>query len=201
MEFVDYFQLIFLFFFYVLFLGRSVFLLLNGGVQVFVLGKEKKGFSRLLEILFFILFLVWTIILSLKALHVPFGFFPSFLMIEFFNNRILEMTGIILDIAGIFIFIAALLSFGKSWRVGIDKKKPDKLITHGIFSITRNPIFLFMDLYFLGTWFIYSNLFFLLCSLIVFIGIHYQIGKEEEFLYSHYGKEYEKYTAEVRRYI
>lgn len=200
MEYVDYFQLIFLILFYTLFSGRTLLLSIKG-VQVFVLGKGKKGINRLLEIGFFVLFLFWTIVIIFKALHVPFRFLPPFLMDELFDYLVLDITGIILDSVGIIIFIAALLSFGISWRVGIDKKKPDKLVTNGIFSITRNPIFIFIDLYFIGTWCIYSNLLFLLCSLIVIVGIHFHIKKEENFLLSHYGKAYEEYTKKVRRYI
>jgi hypothetical protein len=35
---------------------------------------------------------------------------------------------------------ASLVSFGKSFRVGIDIDYPDKLVTSGVFAITRNPI-------------------------------------------------------------
>lgn len=200
MDFTDYFQLIFLILFYVLFLGRTLFLFTKG-IKVFVLGKGKKGLDRLLEISFLIMLSFWTIVLIVNALNIPFRLLPPILSDELLDYFVLDITGIILNCAGIIIFTAALLSFGKSWRVGIDKDRPDKLITRGIFSITRNPIFLFLDLYFIGTWCIYTNLFFLICTLFVIGGTHYQIRKEEAFLLSHYGKEYEEYTKKVRRYI
>jgi protein-S-isoprenylcysteine O-methyltransferase Ste14 len=51
---------------------------------------------------------------------------------------------------GLIIFLLALISFGKSRRVGIDKEKSNELITKGIFKYSRNPIFIFMDIYFVG---------------------------------------------------
>jgi hypothetical protein len=38
-------------------------------------------------------------------------------------------------------FAVTLKSFGDSFRVGIDEKKPDKLVTSGMFAISRNPIY------------------------------------------------------------
>ena len=200
MEFIDYFQLVFLFLFYTLFFGRTV-ILFKKGIQVFVLGKGKKGLNRYLEISFFILLLVWTIMFILYALNRPVSFIPRFFTVEFIDYFVCDIIGMILNIAGIIIFILALISFGKSWRIGIDKNNPGKLVTQGIFSISRNPIFLFIDLFFIGTWCIYSNLFFLLCALIVVAGIHFQIKKEEDFLISHYGIEYKEYKEKTRRYL
>lgn len=95
----------------------------------------------------------------------------------------------------------SFIASGKSWRVGIDKDNAGKLVTGGIFSITRNPIFVFIDMYFIGTFLIFPNLFFLILMVITIIGMHYQILQEEYFLLSHYGDEYKKYMNKVRRYI
>ena len=43
--------------------------------------------------------------------------------------------------------VKALIWFAQSqmttsWRIGIDKKNKAKLVTHGLFSLSRNPIFL-----------------------------------------------------------
>jgi protein-S-isoprenylcysteine O-methyltransferase Ste14 len=75
------------------------------------------------------------------------------------------------------------------------------LITTGIFSLSRNPIFLSMNLYFLGTFLIYSNLFFLLSFVCMAFGFHYQIRHEEIFLFQEYGNSYSRYMTQVRRYI
>ena len=114
---------------------------------------------------------------------------------------ILTVAGIVIISCSILLFAGALVSFKASWRVGIDKLNPGSLITGGIFSISRNPIFLSMDLYFLGTFLVTSNLFFLLSFIGMLVGFHFQIRQEEMFLLQKYGKSYQHYLSEVRRYI
>ena len=98
-------------------------------------------------------------------------------------------------------FAAALQAFGRSWRIGIDYDRPGQLVTQGIFAYTRNPIFLFLDLYFLGTWFIQRDLFFLVFAVVAMGGIHFQIREEEAFLAKHYGEPYRQYMLTVPRYV
>lgn len=171
------------------------------GTNPFVIGKGKTGFKGILEILFMVGLVIWTYEVIINAIHTDYFILPRSLFVSLFDNLILKITGCILIAFGLVIFILSLISFGKSWRVGIDKENPGSLVTTGIFSITRNPIFVFLDLYFVSTWLIYSNLFFLISSIIIIIGIHYQILQEEKFLLTKYGKEYENYKMKVRRYI
>lgn len=201
MDFFDYYIVIALVVFYIVFIGRSIKLALVEGTNPLVIGKGKTGFKGILEILFMVGLVIWTYEVIINAIHTDYFILPRSLFVSLFDNLILKITGCILIAFGLVIFILSLISFGKSWRVGIDKENPGSLVTTGIFSITRNPIFVFLDLYFVSTWLIYSNLFFLISSIIIIIGIHYQILKEEKFLLTKYGKEYENYKMKVRRYI
>lgn len=201
MNFFDYYIVIALVVFYIVFIGRSIKLALVEGTNPFVIGKGKTGFKGILEILFMVGLVIWTYEVIINAIHTDYFILPRSLFVILFDNLILKITGCILIAFGLVIFILSLISFGKSWRVGIDKENPGSLVTTGIFSITRNPIFVFLDLYFVSTWLIYSNLFFLISSIIIIIGIHYQILQEEKFLLTKYGKEYENYKMKVRRYI
>jgi len=99
------------------------------------------------------------------------------------------------------VFILALVSFGASWRIGIDAKTPGGLVTTGIFALSRNPIFVFLDLYAFGTFLINGTLGFLLFALILAVGIHYQIIQEESFLRRTYGKAYHDYCRRTARYF
>src|SRR5436853_1302710 len=49
-----------------------------------------------------------------------------------------QAAGAAMVVAGILIFAVALVSFGDSWRVGIDSQTAGKLITTGIFAYSRN---------------------------------------------------------------
>ena len=70
-----------------------------------------------------------------------------------------------------------------------------------MFKYSRNPIFLFMDLYFTGIMLIYPNIVFMLLAVSTIIGIHLQILREEKFLLNKFREKYIKYKNETRRYI
>jgi len=75
------------------------------------------------------------------------------------------------------------------------------LVTTGMFALSRNPIFVFLDLYAFGTFLINERLGFLLSALVLAAGIHYQILQEESFLRSTYGKAYHDYCRRTGRYF
>jgi protein-S-isoprenylcysteine O-methyltransferase Ste14 len=193
------FQLMALGIFYALFIGRS-FYLQRQGERVFVIGRGKQGRRALLERIFMVGLLFWTGEIVLRSLNTGFSFVPTFMGMPLFESRLAAVLGVAAIVAGLVLFAAALWSFGRSWRIGIDLGRPGDLVTRGIFAHTRNPIFLFMDLYFLGTWLIQRDIFFLLFAMAAIGGIHYQIMQEERFLLKHYGEAYRRYFQTVPRY-
>ncbi|GHU62011.1 hypothetical protein AGMMS49983_02740 [Clostridia bacterium] len=181
--------------FWVLFLGRTL-MLMRQGVRVFVLAKGKRFFEKLLEILIVPLLVLWTVQIILTTLDIELFALP-----RLWVSAIVQWIGISLCLAGLLIFLFALISFGNAWRVGIDDEKSDKLVTTGIFAHSRNPIFLFMNMYFAGVFLSYPNILFLAFFICFAVGIHMQILNEERFLRSKFGSEYEVYLKKVRRYI
>ena len=196
----DYLQVITLIIFLLVFFGRTIWLR-RKGTKVFVIGSGKKGFTALLEKSFLIFFPIWLIEIGIHSLHIDIQFLPLVLVKQILKNQIIQFAGAFIIFAGLFVFCLALISFQSSWRVGIDTVAPGDLITTGVFSISRNPIFLSMDLYFLGTFLIYSNLFFLMCFVCLALGFQFQIRQEETFLIEKYGDRYRKYMTKVNRYI
>jgi protein-S-isoprenylcysteine O-methyltransferase Ste14 len=194
------FQLLAIVLFYVMFIGRSIEMH-RRGERVFVIGKGKGGVRALLEMLFMAGLLIWSGEIVLRGLWPGASFFPAVMGKPFFESRAADGLGVAAIVTGLALFAAALWSFGGSWRIGIDHDRPGTLITRGIFAWTRNPIFLFMDIYFVGTWLIQRDLFFLLFAIVAVAGIHYQILQEEKFLARHYGDTYRNYLLRVPRYI
>jgi protein-S-isoprenylcysteine O-methyltransferase Ste14 len=180
--------------FWLLFLGRAVMLTLRG-IGVFALIKGKSPSEKLIEIGFIIALPLWTAQVASTALGHALIPAPSFWSVDAPG-----WIGVALCGAGLALFAAALVSFGNAWRVGIDESG-DRLITSGAFALSRNPIFLFMDIYFFGTFLVYPNLFFLLAFILAAIGFHWQIRREEKSLLSRFGDEYIEYCRRVRRYI
>ena len=194
------FQLIALGLFYALFVGRSA-ALHRRGERVLVIGKGKRGFRALLEVVFMAALLTWSGEILLRSLGTDISLVPPILGRPLFESRLADGLGGVMIAAGMGMFAAALWSFGRSWRIGIDHDRPGALVTRGIFAHTRNPIFLFMDFYFLGTWLIQRDLFFLIFAVVAIGGIHFQILQEERFLLKHYGEDYRRYMQAAPRYV
>ena len=90
---------------------------------------------------------------------------------------------------------------GTSWRIGIDPDSDQRLVTSGVFGVSRNPIYLALDLIAAAVFLMSGSLFFLVSGIVVIAGIHVQILREERFLASAFGEEYERYRARVARYL
>ena len=120
---------------------------------------------------------------------------------RFFESYTTAWLGVGLGFCGLLVLIASLVSFGNSFRVGIDVDRPDKLITTGIFAVSRNPIYVGFALVLIGQFLVFPNwvpLAYLVGGCLLF---HRQVVREEAFLRRNYGQEYEQYCARVRRYL
>jgi protein-S-isoprenylcysteine O-methyltransferase Ste14 len=127
--------------------------------------------------------------------------FPTVSRQELFHSGIVSWAGVLLCLAGLFLLFLSLVSFGKSFRVGIDPDHPDKLVTSGIFAFSRNPIYVAFGFVLLGQFLVFSN-WILLVYMVAAIGLfHRQVLHEEEYLRNHYGQEYSEYCDRVRQYL
>ncbi|WP_099469438.1 methyltransferase family protein [Konateibacter massiliensis] len=120
---------------------------------------------------------------------------------ELFYHEWISWIGVAFCVMGILLFIGALISFGKSFRVGLDENHPGELVTTGAFSISRNPIYVAFGLVLIGIFLIISNWIILIY---VFAGIwvlNRQVLLEEQSLKKIYGEKYIEYCNQVRRYL
>jgi len=104
-------------------------------------------------------------------------------------------------ILGLGIFLVAQATLGDSWRLGIDERHPGALVTHGIYRLSRNPLYLFFNLYFWGTFLLNGTGMFAIFAVLVTANLHYQILQEERFLAQVHGEPYRAYRARVGRYL
>jgi len=115
--------------------------------------------------------------------------------------ELVSWLGVLFCFSGLSLLLWSLVSFGQSFRVGIDTEHPDKLITTGVFALSRNPIYLAFALILLGPFLIFPNW---ILPVYLSAGIwlfHRQVLREEEYLKGHYGEEYAAYCGRVRRYL
>jgi protein-S-isoprenylcysteine O-methyltransferase Ste14 len=106
-----------------------------------------------------------------------------------------------LCLAGLAFLILSLIAFGKSFRVGIDVDAPDRLVTGGIFALSRNPIYVGFFSILIAEFLIFPNWITLAYLVAAVWLVHRQILREEEFLRDYYGQEYTAYCERVRRYL
>ena len=126
---------------------------------------------------------------------------PLFSTREFLQSEGIAWGGVVLSFVGVSLLLLSLVSFGKSFRVGIDVDHPDRLVTTGIFAVSRNPIYVGFAFVLLGQFLVFPNwvlLVYLMAGIWLF---HRQVLREEEFLRKHYGQEYVEYSKRVRRYL
>jgi len=159
------------------------------GVKVILFGATDKSDFLLMPI---VIFFIYTLV------GLPLPYVLNHLV---FNSAILKWCGAILCAAALVWFAAALNAFGKSFRVGIDEKTTDKLITTGLFAVSRNPLYVGFHIFFIGRLLIAPNLASLIILVFFAAVIHRQIIREEQFLKGHYGQEYEEYCGRIRRYL
>lgn len=168
-----------------------VLLLRRRGIEAMKFGKIDKTDFLIPPFAFFYFYLVFANAFNLSTISTQ----------RFFQSEIVAWVGVFFCVAGLSLLLWSLISFGQSFRVGIDTEQPDKLITGGVFAFTRNPIYVAFALILLGQFLIFPN-----WILLVYLGagiwlFHRQVLREEEYLKKHYGKEYLEYSNRVRRYL
>ena len=116
----------------------------------------------------------------------------------------IEIIGGIILLSGIATAVLAILLF-KKYKTTINPMKPEEttvLVTTGIFSITRNPMYLglffviFSTVLFLGSWFGI-----IILMIFVWYITKFQIISEEEAMEKLFGDKYDEYRQNVRRWL
>jgi len=185
------------------YLAVLTIVLMMGLVMTRVLQMRRQGIAAMqfgkldrtdFLILPFALFYFYLIIASAFDL-------PTVSRQEFFHPVIIACVGVFLCAAGLTLLLWSLVSFGESFRVGIDVEHPDRLITGGAFAVSRNPIYVAFALILLGQFLIFPNWLLLVYMAAAVWLFHRQVLREEEYLEHHYGREYFEYSARVRRYL
>ena len=200
MNVFDYFQVTIVAAFMLIILVKTLYLR-RRNINPIVIGGGKRGLTLIVELLAFAALLAWMVEIILYAVHSRFHIFPSPLDVVLIDSFIAKVAGVMLTVIGFTLFLLAYVSFGDSWRVGFDLKTPGALVTTGLFAVSRNPIYVFLDLFFLGIFLINGTLIFLIYAALAFAAIHWQILQEEDFLLKLYGQPYQDYLGRTGRYV
>lgn len=119
----------------------------------------------------------------------------------YFEYPLLQKIGWGLLILSLILVWIAQNQMGKSWRIGIDEKNKTKLVTSGIFGISRNPIFMGIIIANIGLFLVIPNAFTMLVLSISIISINTQVRLEEKFLEKEFRDDFIHYRNKVRRWL
>jgi protein-S-isoprenylcysteine O-methyltransferase Ste14 len=112
------------------------------------------------------------------------------------------VAGAVLAAAGIAVCIAAQLTMGDSWRIGVDSSERTALVTTGVFGRVRNPIFSAMVVAGAGIALLLPN-WWALAGLVALVGgLELQVRYvEEPYLGRVHGAAYREYAARTGRFV
>ena len=115
---------------------------------------------------------------------------------------VFKLIGILGLISSTFIFISGFNIFKFYDENPLPTSTTNRIIKTGIFSYTRNPIYLAMVMFFLSMFLVFENVIYFLSSVGLAIWLHnYVIKSEENFLLNKFPDEYERYMKAVNRWI
>lgn len=200
MKFLSIFPFISFLFLVISLLARIVYLR-KKGIKVSSKSGEKPKILILLFLAFGLIFLIWLAELASLAFQVSLSVLPGFLTNSLLNAQWVRYAGALLIFISLAFWVLTLFHFRFSLRFGLDKQNQGELISSGIFSYSRNPFFLSINLFFAGLALLHTSIFFIVMALLTLISIHFFILKEEKFLRKHYGDAYKKYQEKAGRYF
>ena len=166
------------YFFFVFFL-RSYLLWKRTGVNPLTFGKSDnthgyngKVFTSISLIEFVVVF-----VYAFKN-----EWYQYLLPFWYLENNSLQYFGWGLLVLSLIVVWIAQSQMADSWRIGIDEENKTELVTNGLFSISRNPIFLGIMIANIGLFLVIPNAFTLLIVSLSTVSINTQIRLEESFL-------------------
>lgn len=127
---------------------------------------------------------------------IPFSLPPGIL------RQVLIALGIVLLIIGLGFIVLARREFAH-YRQPTDPGQPtSKIVKTGVFSISRNPLYLGGVIVFLGIALLLNMLWALITLLLsTILCLYVLIIPEEKYLAAKFGREYKDYTATVHRWL
>lgn len=117
------------------------------------------------------------------------------------EHPIAQAAGVTLLLFALAWIVLAQLQMGDSWRIGVDPDAKTALVTRGLFSRSRNPVFLGMRASLLGLFLAAPNALSLAAAVLGEVLVQVQVRVEEAYLEGVHGAAYQSYRRGVRRWI
>ncbi len=117
-------------------------------------------------------------------------------------GRIMKIAAMALSLTGIALTIFSQYQMGTAWRIGVDESEQTELVTNGLYSLMRNPIYSGVMLFGVGLLLLLPNIYMLLSILIGYLSIEFHVRYvEEPYLLRLHGLKFENYMNKTDRYL
>lgn len=168
------------------------------GINPVTFGKSDNAHDYIGFLMKLLLALLFVVVLIFSFSERAYNYLVP---VEYLEVNYLQITGLIIIHISLGWISVAQYQMGNSWRIGIDENNKTGLVTKGIFSLSRNPIFLGMIVSVLGVFFIIPNALTFFLTLTTYFIIQIQIRLEEEFLTKEHGSQYQEYKQKTKRLL
>lgn len=157
-------------------------------------GKDATIITRFTSVLFSLSFLT---IYLLSALD-----YFGYSLFAFESDIDLTALGILLALAALIFAVLSQYQMGRDWRIGVDTSERTDLITHGIYSYMRNPIYSGIFLFCVAITLIIPSTVILIALIGVGVSIVLQVQCiEEPYLLQLHGERFSQYCESSGRYL
>ena len=113
-----------------------------------------------------------------------------------------HVVGVAAFFLGFGLTVIAQLEMGVSWRIGVSTSERTALVTDGVFSVVRNPIYTGMALALVGLGLLVPNGLSVVSALCMLTGLEVQVRLvEEPWLLRVHGDTYLDYARSVGRFV
>ena len=126
---------------------------------------------------------------------------PLALVLPSFETPSLPLA-LVFASCGFALTLFAQSGMGSSWRIGVDAREQTSLVTSGLFTFVRNPIFTGMLLFAFGLALLWPNVASFASALALFIAVELQVRfVEEPYLVSIHGAAWSNWAARTGRFV
>ena len=143
----------------------------------------------------------FTLSFAVSLVIVALDFF-GFWNIARIESAYLNTTATVIGLSGVTIVVVAQLQMGNAWRIGVDPSEKTLLVTHGLYGISRNPIYFGLGLYWIALSALLPHPVIWLLTVLCWISIEFIVRRvEEPYLRTLHGSEFDHYKQRSNRYI
>lgn len=185
-------------YFAVAILWRSIVVWRRTGINPYVMGRSDSAYDYI-GVIFKLVFGLLAVAILLFSVFTRFYVYA--MPVPWLDFAFIRWTGLILLFVSFAWTAFSQMQMGASWRIGIDRENKTELVGKGIFTVSRNPIFLGMRVSLLAIFLIIPSAITLLALVLGDVLLQIQVRLEEEHLRNLHGEAYENYRGQVRRWI